>query len=69
MKAVRDTQAQEKEEAREEAKLTLLQLHQVQEELENYFFKSQTQDDLLRQYQEQSLEFKIMISKLTIGQS
>ena len=61
VKGERDAQAKEKGEAQEEAELTLLQLHQVQEELEHYFLQSRTQDDLLRQHQEQSIEFKSYI--------
>jgi chromosome segregation ATPase len=38
-------------EYREEAGLTLLQLHQVQEELENYFLRSREQDELTAQLQ------------------
>ena len=69
VKGERDAQAKEKEEAQEEAELTLLQLYQVQEELEHYFLQSRTQDDLLRQHQEQSSEFKSIISKLVNHQS
>ena len=43
---VRDELSQQKQEACEEAELTLLQLHQVQEELENYFIKSQSAEQL-----------------------
>lgn len=39
--AERDAQANATKEATEEAELLLLQLHQVQEELENYFLKNQ----------------------------
>ena len=63
VKDERDTRAKEKEEAQNEAELTLLQLHQVQEELEHYFHQSRTQDDLLRQHQAQAIEFKAVISK------
>ena len=37
--------------AQEESELTLLQLHQVQEELEHYFLLSRAQKDLLGQHQ------------------
>ena len=40
-------------EAREEAELTLLQLHQVQEELEHYFLLSREQSSLLDAHAEQ----------------
>ena len=60
----RDARAKEKGEAQEEAKLTLLQLHQVQEDLEHQFFESRAQHDLLRQHQRQSLAMRKAISKL-----
>ena len=59
----------EKEEAIEEAELTRLQLQQIQEELEHHFLTLRTQDNLLRQYQEQNLEFKKIISKLAFSKS
>lgn len=40
-------------EAREEAELTLLQLHQVQEELEHYFLLSREQSSMLDAHAEQ----------------
>ena len=43
----------ELKEAREEAELTLLQLHQVQEELEHYFLLSREQSSLLDAHAEQ----------------
>ena len=64
VKGERDARAKEKGEAKEEAKLTLLQLHQVQEELEHQFFESRAQHDLLRQHQRQSLAMRKAISKL-----
>ena len=39
-------------EAREEAELTLLQLHQVQEELEHYFLLARGQKQLLADHQQ-----------------
>jgi hypothetical protein len=41
-------------EAREEAELTLLQLHQVQEELEHYFLRSRSSDQLVAAQAEQN---------------
>ena len=49
--------------ASEEAELSLLQLHQVQEELENYFFQSRSKDDLIKRHQAQQQRMKIIISK------
>jgi len=43
-------------EAREEAELTLLQLHQVQEELEHYFLLSRRQQELLESHEQSELE-------------
>lgn len=40
------------QDAREEAELTLLQLHQVQEELEHYFLLSREQNRLLNEHQQ-----------------
>ena len=54
----------ELKDAREEAELTLLQLHQVQEELEHYFLECRAQADLLRQHQTQSLAMRQAISRL-----
>ena len=69
MKGERDVQEQEKAEAREEAELTLLQLHQVQEELERYFLESRSQHDLLSQHKVQSKLMRKAISRLVIGRS
>jgi chromosome segregation ATPase len=69
VKGERDVQAKEKDEAREEAELTLLQLHQVQEELERYFLESRAQDDLLRQHQTQSLAMRQALSRLIAARS
>ncbi|WP_415408736.1 FkbM family methyltransferase [Synechococcus sp. A10-1-5-9] len=68
IKGERDTLKKEIGETREKSCLTILQLNQVQEELEHYFLKSREQDDLLRQHQEQSLEFKKIISKFAAAQ-
>lgn len=69
--AVVDLEAQlqakegELREAREEAELTLLQLHQVQEELEHYFLLSRGQDHLLGQYGQQQLQVQNLLAQLT----
>ena len=66
LKRERDVGEKEKDEAREENELTLLQLYQVQEELERYFLESRAQDDLLRQHQTQSLAMRQVISRLVV---
>ena len=48
----------------DEAEITLLQLHQVQEELEHYFLCSHDKEKLLLQYKEQSIDLKKIISGL-----
>ena len=48
------SQAEALTEAREEADLTLLQLHQVQEELERYFLRSRAGDQLVAAQAEQN---------------
>jgi hypothetical protein len=53
-------------EAREEAELTLLQLHQVQEELEHYFLLSRGQDHLLTQYGEQQLRVQKLLARTVL---
>ena len=55
----------ETKEAREEAELTLLQLHQVQEELEHYFLDSRSKDELLQQYNQQTNDMKTLISEIS----
>ena len=69
VKVERDAGAKEKEEACEEAELTLLQLHQVQEKLEHQFSEMCAQDDLLRKHLAQSLAMRKVISKFVISQS
>ena len=61
------TRDAELREAREEAELTLLQLHQVQEELEHYFLLSRGQDVLLNQYGEQQLRVQQLLGRLITG--
>jgi hypothetical protein len=51
--------------AREEAELTLLQLHQVQEELEHYFLLARGQDQLLGRYGDQQLRVQKLLAQLT----
>ena len=48
----------------EEAKLMLLQLHQVQEELEHYFLKSRAVDQLAEAQQRQLSRAKMLMSRL-----
>ena len=48
----------------EEAELTLLQLHQVQKELENFFFQSRGKDDLIQKYQAQQQRMQKLVSKV-----
>ena len=48
----------------EEAELTLLQLHQVQEELEHYFLQSRGKDDLLEKHIIQQKRMKKLISSM-----
>ena len=60
----RDAQTKEKGEVREEAELTLLQLHQVQEELEHYFLKSRGADQLAAAQQDQLLRAQALMARL-----
>ena len=53
--------------ASEEAKLTLLQLHQVQEEMEHYFIQSRAKDKLLQKHQAQQHRAKKLVSKILKG--
>ena len=55
----------ETKDTREEAELTLLQLHQVQEELEHYFLDSRSKDELLQQYNQQTNDMKTLISEIS----
>ena len=66
VKGERDARVKENDEARQKCELTLLQLHQVQEELERYFLETRVQADLLRQQQTQSLAMRQAISKLVV---
>ena len=61
---VRDELLEQKQEALEEAKLTLLQLHQVQEELEHYFLQSRGADQLAAAQQDQLLRAQALIARL-----
>ena len=58
---------QKLEMASEEAKLTLLQLHQVQEEMEHYFVQSRAKDKLLQKHQAQQHRAKKLVSKIIKG--
>ena len=60
----RDALAKEKREAVEESELTLLQLHQVQEELEHYFLKSRGADQLTAAQQDQLLRAKVLMARI-----
>ena len=51
-------------EAREEAELTLLQLHQVQEELEHYFLLSRGQNKQLDRYGELQRRSQRLLAQL-----
>jgi predicted ribosome quality control (RQC) complex YloA/Tae2 family protein len=53
-------------EAREEADLTLQQLHQVQEELEHYFLLCRGQNELLSQYGEQQLRVQKLLARTVL---
>ena len=50
--------------ASEEAELTLLQLHQVQEELEHYFLKSKSSDELADAQKQQLERSQSLLSRL-----
>ena len=52
------------EEAREEAELTLLQLHQVQEELEHYFLLSRGQSQQLERYNQLQRRSQRLLAKV-----
>ena len=64
VKGEREAQAKKAKEAREEAELTLLQLHQVQEELEHYFLKSRGADQLAAAQQDQLLRAQALMARL-----
>ena len=53
-------------ELKEEAELTLLQLHQVQQELEHFFAQSCEKDKLIKRFKDQQQRVKILISKALI---
>ena len=48
----------------EEVELTLLQLHQVQEELDHYFHQSRGKDALLKKHKNLQQRVKLLASKL-----
>ena len=56
----------EAKDASEEAELTLLQLHQVQEELEHYFRSSRAKEELVQKHQAQQQRMKELMSKALI---
>ena len=53
-------------ELKEEAELTLLQLHQVQQELEHYFSQSREKDKLIQRFKDQQQRVKTLISTFLI---
>ena len=55
---------QQLQEAREEAELTLEQLHLVQEELEHYFLAHQEADAKLQRYQQEQQRAEALIEAL-----
>jgi hypothetical protein len=59
----------ELQEAREEAELTLLQLHQVQEELEHYFLLSRGQHHQLDRYSQLQQRSQRLLAKLAQASS
>ena len=67
VKDERDAQAQEVELTRKESELSLLQLHQVQEELEQYFLKSRGADQLAAAQQDQLLRAEALMARLLPG--
>ena len=64
VKRERDVQAKEKAEARAEAENTLLQLHQIQEELEHYLQSSRSANQLAAAQQDQLLRAKALVARL-----
>ena len=64
VKAERDAQEKDKEATREDADLTLLQLHQVQEEVEHYFLLSRLQANMLSTSEKLSKRASTLISKM-----
>ena len=55
---------QQVQEAREEAELTLEQLHLVQEELEHYFLAHQEAETKLQRYQQEQQRAEALIEAL-----
>ena len=64
LKSERDDALGNVREAREEAELTLLQLHQVQEELEHYFLSSRSSDQLVEAQAEQNPRAVALIGRM-----
>ena len=66
MSPMADSTSLEKQlqEAREEAELTLGQLHLVQEELEHYFLAHQEAEAKLRRYQQEQQRAEFLIEAL-----
>ena len=64
VQTARDELMQQKQEAIEEAELTLLQLHQVQEELEHYFLNAQSAEQLATAQQDQLLRAQALMARV-----
>ena len=64
LKSERDDALGNVREAREEAELTLLQLHQVQEELEHYFQISRSSDQLVEAQAKQNIRAVALIGRM-----
>jgi len=65
---LKDAQSETKD-AREEAELTLLQLHQVQEELEHYFLLSREQNALLDGHTDQQKRVQKLLNIVISAQT
>ena len=55
---------EERDIAREETQFTLLQLHQVQEELERYYLESRSTEEIATAQQDQLLRAKALVARL-----
>ena len=64
VQTARDELMQQKQEAIEEVELTLLQLHQVQEELEHYFLNAQSAEQLATAQQDQLLRAQALMARV-----
>ncbi|MEB3262368.1 MAG: hypothetical protein VKK94_05345 [Cyanobacteriota bacterium] len=64
LRAEHQTLTSKEKEASEEAELTLLQLHQVQEELEHYFLRSRAADELAQAQAQQLQRAQAVLARL-----